>query len=353
MAIIYIDGFDAYNTAAIPNRWTVNQGSFAISAGTGQFNTNCLTSGSPQSRLWRDLAGGHARLIAGFAVKLPQQIIGPSQKLCQFLNGGVPGLQLRVTSGGGLALLQASGTDPGNTGGTINCSSGGPLLYANTWSYVEVQAKFADGLDYADCAIFVDGATVAVCRAEAAGAGAQGWTTADTFELGGDPSSPCQCSYDDLYIIDPDMGSANKRALGPCRVFTGWPSGGGSNTHFTPHGSGTNYGCVNENPPDGDTSYVSGATGDIDTYGFAALSPDPAFVWGVQLQIVARRDNAGIRTFQSEVRSGGANYTSPNVFVSPASYATFCDVWDQDPAGAIGWTGDSVTAAEYGYKVKA
>ncbi len=117
-------------------------------------------------------------------------------------------------------------------------------------------------------------------------------------------SADIYCDY--LRVWD-NTGSYQNAAVGyDVRKITKLPSGAGALTQWTPNGAASNFQCVDDNSPDGDTTYVSSSGTNYDAYamGTSGLS-------GVPSQVVAksyvRKDDANTRTLQIGVRSGSSN----------------------------------------------
>jgi hypothetical protein len=145
-----------------------------------------------------------------------------------------------------------------------------------------------------------------------------------------------------------DITSTNL-PIGPKRIRTAWPTGAGTNTHFTPD-SGSNYTRVNENPPDGDTSYVQDSnSGDRDSYAFAGnVIPSTDTPSWVTVNTYAKNADAGSINIQGLAYNG--SYKLGDSRAAPPAYATQQFPLFVDPSGNP-WTAANVNAAEYGVGV--
>lgn len=127
----------------------------------------------------------------------------------------------------------------------------------------------------------------------------------------------------------------------------------GATTNFTPS-TGTNHAAlVDESPPNDDTDYnQSSNVGDLDLYEITDMAHTPASIFGVQINLNAKKDDAGTRSIAGVVRSGGTNYEGGAQALS-TSYAYYLDVRETDPDTSAPWTKTGVDNAQFGIKVTA
>src|SRR5690606_26273973 len=132
-------------------------------------------------------------------------------------------------------------------------------------------------------------------------------------------------------LISDIVISSASTPVGPATVWLHLPDGDGDHTDLTPSSGPDNYAMVDENPPDGDTTYVYGDTdGEYDLY---ALSDLPAGTWevlAVQTVIDARTDDGGARNLIPVLKTNGSEHRGTSTPVS-ASYATHLEVWETNP----------------------
>lgn len=148
---------------------------------------------------------------------------------------------------------------------------------------------------------------------------------------------------DDLYIDDSNF-------LGDIKVETLCPSGAGTTTQWDAL-SGNNYENVDEVSQDGDTSYVSTATAnEIDTYAFGNLTTTSGTVYGVQVNMTARKDDAGSRSIAPVVRLSSTDRIGNSVSVSD-SYVNHIQMYNTNPDDSEAWTIADVNGAEFGVKL--
>jgi hypothetical protein len=111
--------------------------------------------------------------------------------------------------------------------------------------------------------------------------------------------------------------------------------------------SGANYTNVDENPPDGDTSYVSATTSGIrDSYGFGSpvQGINPLFVC---VNCYAENPDAGAVSLQG-LTYNGSTYGLGDSKPAPLSYQTVQFPIFRDPATSAAWTKAGINTAEFG-----
>lgn len=275
----------------------------------------------------------------GFAFKCAS-LPSTSGDIIALMDGAVVHVTLRLTTAGALAVTR-NGTVLGTSANVIS---------AGSYFYIELKAKIDDSTGTYD--VQVNGGNVLT------GTGADtrnaGNATADTVRIGinlvaGNFSSTLD--FDDLYICD-GQGSTNNTFLGDVRVDAYLPAGAGNSTQLTAS-AGSNYQCVDDSTPNGDTDYVQSATtSQKDTYDFTNMSHTPSTIFGVQILMSAKKDDAGTRSIAAVTRSAGSDTDGTTQALS-TSYVYYREIRETDPNGPAAWTKTSFNAAEFGVKVAA
>ncbi len=163
-------------------------------------------------------------------------------------------------------------------------------------------------------------------------------------------------ALDDLYYADTTAGpgafAANTYA-GDVRVATLFATGNQSVSWSPNPNTNQNWQNVSETAMDGDTTYNATATpGNEDLLAFQALTGTIADIFGLQITIAARKDDAGIRTLEYALKSGSAAEQYGGAWSVPDTYAYWTDApVILDPSTGVNWTTTGVNAAFYGYKL--
>lgn len=231
-------------------------------------------------------------------------------------------------------------------------SSAAGVFTTNKWTYIEIQSTCGASETITVRLNGVVLMTVTGVNTDIAGTG-----TANCVSFactGAASDSVCVIYYDDVYILDGQDASggsavktANNDFLGAVHVPCGFPTAPGYYSQFTPLAN-ANWQEVN-NINFSDSAYVATATAsDKDTYGFPSTQAD-AVVFGVQLNIVARKDNAGPRVLAPLYRGEGTDYAQTAAEIGLSNtYETVQAEFDNDPATSETWTAAGVNAGQFG-----
>lgn len=150
--------------------------------------------------------------------------------------------------------------------------------------------------------------------------------------------------YDDWIMAD---GEYSDRAC-----LTLLPNGNGNSSDFTgSDGNSTdNYLLADESAPNGDTDYNQSSTaGHKDLYTMANLANATGTIDAVVGMIVARKDDAGARTFRILQRESSTE-ASGTTRTPTTSYVTYWDVFATKPSGGA-WDATAVNALEQGMEI--
>jgi hypothetical protein len=216
----------------------------------------------------------------------------------------------------------------------IQVSTGPGLFSSGVWFNLELQVTGGAGTGTA--LLYINGFEVI----NATGLNtANGSTVVNQVSIGDQQNRTGAMRCDDFRVWD-NTGTTQNAALGTdSRIITKLPSSAGASTQLTPNGAAANWQCVDDNPPDGDTTYVSGASsGLVDAYGMpsAGLTAAPAMTVA---RAYARKDDGATRTFELGVESSGS-YGYGGTETLASSYAYFDSCIPNDPH-----TGSPPTAA--------
>jgi hypothetical protein len=348
MSLRFIDSFDFYATGDMYEKWTTSGsvGLPIISSGNGRRGTACARSyGTTSCICLVKTLDAQATWIIGVAFRT-SSLPGSSRTLLGLYDAGTLQVDVCLNTDGTLSVRRNGATVL--TNGTSSFSLG-----ANTYYYLEWKCTIADAIDASSCQVRVDGdvkITVATGQDTKHTANA----TANQVTVGGGNSNANPTALwdiDDVYICD-GQGSTNNDFLGDCRVDTLLPNADGSNSQFTPSTGSDHYALVDESAPNDDTDYLSdGTSGHRDTWNVANLSAlvSPS-IKGVQLNLTAKKDDAGTRLLKPVVKSGATTSTGASQGVG-TDYRQYQQVYETDPNTSAAWTESGVNSAEFGVEV--
>jgi hypothetical protein len=166
-----------------------------------------------------------------------------------------------------------------------------------------------------------------------------------------DQRSPTSHGFyiDDLYVADTTGPVPRNDFLGDVRVETLYPNAEGAHLDWATSAGSVHFSLANEHPPDYDTTYVTSNTPDArDTYEHTDLTA-AGVVYGVQVNMLARKTTSGFKKLLPLVRETGVDYEGAEKVMS-TSWANYSHIWNQSPTG-VDWTTTRVNQAQFGAKV--
>jgi hypothetical protein len=293
---------------------------------------------------------GNTTLIFGFYMKTPGS----------WFNGGD---LWRVVCGDSTQCL----FDINSADDTINFKRGATTLGTSTYAltvntefYIEIKIVISDGtggsmemkaIDLTsaaddDAATASEWTISGVDTRNSTSASETAWDTIQFIHAGISGST----IYDDIYICN-GAGTDNNDFLGNTYVETLEPDGAGNSTQLTPS-AGSNYQNVDENDPDGDTTYnLADADGETDLYTTSnpTKSGDP---FAVVVQAIARTTDADRRTLRLPIRNNSVDSEGSDFVLLDNTYRGRTRVLETDANGDP-WTNSLVNGLEIGFKRQA
>lgn len=337
MGLIFCDGFDHYTT--LSQKYDTVSGSPSISSSGVRTGTNGLVLSSFTS-VQKDFTVTYYTLTVGVAMRFPSSFTSSCQ-LISFRKSG--NSQVVLTYNNGRLGVETANVNRGDCPGYMSSD--------NVWHYVEMQAicpttpttlaQVADVKVRFDGDLIFDMSTLPLHTSTV-----YGFNQVVLLS-----SSSATIHMDDFYILD---GTApNDDFLGECRIETLFPTGAGTNTNWTPS-TGSNYACVDENPPNSDTDYVSSSVvNTTDTYAFGNLTTSGITgVKAVQTSAFAKSVSTPVRVLNGVVLSGATTAAGTLDNITTTSYKFLETSHDVNPDTSTVWTETTVNAAEFGVKVR-
>lgn len=279
----------------------------------------------------------------GHAILIPGGTVGPACSFYITLMDNVAGtVQDQICFNGNNYSVQIF---RGDLTGTSLLLTANNVWTPDVWNFIEVHAK----IDGSTGAIEVksNGVTIASVTGANTKNTANAWFDATDYacnSVGGGIGTFVE--MDDLYYLDTTTGAGTWPAntwLGDSRTATLFPNGEGT-VQWTPL-SGTNWSQVSETAMDSDTSYnYTSTAANEDQINFQALSASIPVIFGLQITIAARKDDAGSRVIKTGVKSGATTSYGSNHSLPDTSYAWFTDQWILDPNTSADWTVTAVNS---------
>lgn len=328
--ILDAEGFDRETNVSLANWFVATSGTPAISAdGTGWQSYGRYLSGGVVSislgsnrsdAIWMQ---GHfyftaltTNIFLGFAD-------GTSSGGCN----------LRPTASGALEIIRSS------TGSLFTSSAG--ILSLNTWHFIQMRVVLSNTAG--ECEVWLDGVQIANIGPVDNTTSANNY--GNTIAMG---SATCRV---DNFICYDTTGDAPTSRTPETRVFEDVSDGDGAVVEMTPL-SGTNSSQIDEQPNDGDTSYVSAGSAPLtDVYSYPSTTvPAATIVYAVGVRITARKDDAGGNEIDGAIRPSSTVSVKGSNSALTTSYQRFKRFWTQNPETAAAWTVGEANATHVGQR---
>lgn len=337
MALRFIDGFDHYTTAtAMAYKWTTVKS--VTPNKTGRRSGSLAVQVGGYSQIAKAL-DAQSTWVVGFAFKIDTFNTGDRGFLDFRDADGTVQVYFILTSAGLIRAYRGNGT---------LLATGSTNLLAGTWYYLEFKVTIADSNGAIE--VRQNGTTIMTYAGDTKNSST--YASACMIYIGAYTTWETIYFVDDLYVCD-GTGSVNNDFLGDVRVDTLLPTGAGSSTQFTPVGNAANYSNVCEAIPDGDTTYnYADTAGYTDSFAVGDLTLLGATIFGVQSNLLARKDDAGTRTMAPNAYISGTNYAGTTQSLAD-TYIDLLQLWENNPATSSAWTEAVINGAEFGYKVVA
>lgn len=302
----------------------------------GRFGGHCLShEASGDAYVTTGNLGNLATVITGVAMRVTNTLSDYRVLSLREEDNATEGINVRVTSGGALAVY---------LGNSLIATSGTTPITPNNWYYIELKVLVNGSGDYE---VRVDGSNVLSGSTDTQ-AGANEYANRVRLHAGL-ASASRQVQFDDWYVCD-DSGSINNDFLGTRRIITYFGTADGDSSQLTPD-SGDNYARVNENPRDGDTSYVeSGTSGHLDLYQMDTVTFSA--INGVIVEAVVRKTDAPDMGAHLVAKVGGTEYPGSAIPVTDSDYTTIRRVLETNPDTAGTWTDAEINASQFGIEVE-
>lgn len=345
MALLWADTCgDHYATADLDRVWD-SIGTASVVAG-GRCSSNCIKC-NPGGVL-KGVNSTGTTVIFGVAVKPIND--GQSQsdnyngmtRLCTLYRGGTDFLGIMMTASGALWGLRNPSLPFADTREAFLTYGG--IVQWNIYQFYEVKMDLAAGT----MTVQVNGQEVWSDTGLTLTTSPTDWTG---ISFG---SSFNSTTYiDDVYIAD-GSGAENNDFLGDVRVEALEPTADGAVQDWTLGAGSSHWSAVDDGAtPDDDTSYIeSNTAGDTETniHEDSAL-PTTGQIFGVQVNILAKKDQPGNRLLAAVTRQGGSNYVGDDLGVNQDEYTYIYDIFQTNPATSAQWTVTEVNDSEWGVKV--
>lgn len=332
MAIVFMDGFDHLAAADLTQKWDSSSSVTGASKITGFASLGSAQRYLNANRtIQRTVASASTYMIA-FHYRL-ESLPASDVALVRFRESTTTHTDIRITS---LGEIRAT-----RNGTSLGLSSA--VIAINTWYWLAIKVTINDSTGTVD--VRVNSTSVLALTGQDTRNGGSG--IIDNIQVNSVSSG--NNDFDNLAILDTTGSSpTNDIPTEEWRIDTQTATGAGNSTQFTPS-TGSNWQNVDDATSDGDSTYNSSSTsGHTDLFAIADFSGGTPRA--VQVNIAARRDDAGPREIREKCRSGSTNYSGTTQAITSA-YLVYRQIRETDPATSAAWTGPNLNSAEFGYEL--
>ena len=340
--VLFKDSFERYDLGAVSGALFDNlQSRYTIVSGQLSISNNGRTAQCArlnQAALGKTLAHS-ARWVVGFAYRRNQAPRGDEERyslsnnanqLCRLLEDADGTLSLRAGNTNIIAVTNR----PLNTG---------------RYYYIELDMTVGGGTPVTmQAELRING------HVEASGSGSCGFNETDLLSqdatgnyhlLSGTTGVGNTCDFDDLYIKN-EAGYE-----GDVRNIACFPSGDGSVLDWTPNSGSTHFDRVNSHPVDLTKWLETATANDIDVWDFDDLPAFSGQIVGINVSVLARKDDEGTKSFKIVVGDSGTEASSDEFFVSDLTPEYYEFSMKVDPATGLAWTRTGFNAKKFGVKL--
>ena len=158
--------------------------------------------------------------------------------------------------------------------------------------------------------------------------------------------------FDDYYICD-STGLLMNDFQGACRVIGLLPNADTGTEQWTPSTGTAHYACVDENPPNAASDYVSSSTqAQMDLYAYPSLVGTGAgAILGIQVSTQIILASGACNVIESPIVSNGITDLGTDTVNNLAVYTDTRHISMTDPSTGLPWTAANLAAAQIGIKI--
>ncbi len=356
MAQLFLDSFDHYVTADIPQKWTQiisaagtdpDIGSYGRRSSQGLRFLGGAGANGRANPLSLTLTPADATCIIGFAWTMPSGAFAslptgfsnptdtsgtPAHAVLYTMNAGSVQTAFQILGDGTFRAL--------NSGGTFGTST--KSFAIGTTYYIEIKVTHA-----------TSGGTIRV-RVDG-----DEWLTLSSLNTGSAwnqivigriTGSTGLWYYDDLYVADGSGSDGWTDFMGDMRIDATFPTSDGTHSDFTRSTGANQYATIDEASANGDSDYNSSGTNfAMDTLNFPNAPVSGATILGLQVVAQAKKADAGPAGHKAVVRIGSTDYTGTEHSLA-SSYSFVREQFPLKPSDNTAWTDTDYNAAEFGYQ---
>lgn len=341
MSIIFIDSCgDAYGTTDLGTKWdTVSGTSPTVEAAGGRNGTNGLKLAGAAEFFARNVAGLDEYFV-GVAFRL--QALTTTVNVLEFNEGATNHVRVTVLANGSVQVSR---------NGTVLGTSATGLILVGSYSFLEAHAVIDDAAGVIDISLDSIPITALSLTSQDTQNGGTGLIDEIRFQ-----GTTDVIFFDDIYFCNNSGAAPQNGFLGNTHIGVGRVTGDAGPNAFTilePATPTSHFTKLDEVPADGDVSFVASSTpAEQELFAVAALPvlSGTGAVYGMQLTILAKKDNEGPRQMIPIIDPGLAVDSGTNKELT-TTYEYGEHMWQQNPDTTADWTLAEVAATVVGVEL--
>jgi hypothetical protein len=348
MAILWADSFDHYGESELATRYDYVDGVPAfvgIDASNGRFGTSCFDMSRDLARGIMKLIGDQSTVVVGLAFKQPINS-HPDSRVPINIGRGT-GILAPVQ--GVLVVNGVMGIDYYSGDGDTLLASATTMSPLQEDVYYYIELKVVIHPSAGSVVVRVNEEEVinqTSVNTDPLGSGSANRVAIGFSQVGTSSGRPY--FIDDFYIEDTDF-------LGDIHIEALFPNAVGDASEWSPStGGADNYTMTDEEPPDGDTTYVLGSAVDQkDSYGLINPTVQYTDIKAIQVDFYETGE-AGIGTplVVPDLYVGGTHYEGSLGISTIEEYRYRTEVIASNPQSTTAWTKADIDDLEVGPKIK-
>ena len=335
MTLLWIDGFDHYSYDQMGDKgYIYSNGTGDIASGFARFSGQGVRNIAPGTYFFEKVLGANKSTVyMGIAFqKYEAGAVAYSATVPSFRfkdEDGVTQVRINATPTNKFAVYQGDGTLLGTT--AVN------TYEDQKWHFFEFKITISATVGVVE--IRKDETTILNLTAQDTKNGSDYIRSVYINGL----SNGITTYFDDLYIDDAQFH-------GNCRVQVFLPDADGNSSQFTRSTGSNDYECVDDNPSNDGTDYISSSTVTNKSI-FGITTGVLGTVKGIQLNNHCRVSEPGLRKITPVIRSNSTDYDGTETGAVTAGYRFESEIWETDPDDSQVWTQTKLEAAEFGLEV--
>jgi len=335
MAILVMEGFEAGSVDVCDSYYD----DASVSDAHARTGTYALHTSSGDYALF-DLGSGKTEIYLGVGVYITGGQY--SYTLVELIDtGGTSQLSFAVEDTNQIFKVYR-----GDVNDTLIASGG--LIPLNHWQYIEAHVVIHDTSGI--CTVKVNGSQIINFSGDTNNGGASDIKVIRLGTNTGSIPSYADVYFDDLVVND-TTGSYNNSWTGRGGIELLSPNGAGTSTDLTAS-AGSNYECVDEQPPDDDTTYVYGSTQD-DHDGYTLTNTtQTGTVEAIKWFAYAKTTAAGSDAIKRHLRINGTDYNGASDLNLTTDYAYYKEILEENPDDSAAFETADLDAMEAGVVVR-